>query len=73
MAVQYIPAEGEPAAGSDIPGGVMFDVLIPIARYEEFKAEFTKHIGGTPKIIITRNKEKGVPGKARLKIWLQRI
>lgn len=69
--VQYTPADGEVATGAELPGGVMFDVFVPLKNYKQALNELSK-VGDT-KVIITRAKERGIPGKARLKIWLQRI
>jgi hypothetical protein len=53
-----------------LPGGIIFDLFIPFASYKSFVQQISA-LGDT-KIIITHSKERGQPGKARIKIWLQR-
>ncbi|MBI3555185.1 MAG: hypothetical protein HY074_02835 [Deltaproteobacteria bacterium] len=69
--VHYTVADDETAVGAELPGGVMFDVLVPLKNYKQIENELSRM--GEMKIIITRAKERGAPGKAHLKIWLQRI
>lgn len=67
----YQPADRDTPSGSELPGGIMFDVFIPLKNYKSFVSGLSRL--GETKIIITRAKERGIQGKARLKIWLQRI
>lgn len=56
---------------SELPGGIIFDVFVPFDSYKPLLNRLIQL--GEAKIIITHSKERGLPGKARLKIWLQRI
>jgi hypothetical protein len=56
---------------SDIPGGIMFDMFLPFSSYKTLVGQLSAF--GETKVYITRSKEKGVMGKARVKIWIQRI
>lgn len=56
---------------SDLPGGVLFDLFIPFDQYKPLLSTISQY--GEIKVIITQSKEKGISGKARLKIWLQKI
>ncbi len=69
--VQFQPADEQVPPGTELPGGIMFDIFIPLEKYKELNQELLKL--GETKVIITRSKEKKIQGKARLKIWLQRI
>lgn len=69
--VHFTSADEESPLGADLPGGVMFDVIIPLKSYKQIVNEL--HRIGETRVIITRSKERGVAGKAHLKIWLQRI
>ncbi|MBI3542519.1 MAG: hypothetical protein HY075_04515 [Deltaproteobacteria bacterium] len=69
--VHYVSADEDATVGADLPGGVMFDVFVPLKSYKQTVNELVKM--GETKFIITRAKERGVAGKAHLKIWLQRI
>lgn len=69
-AVKYTPFE-EGSAGAELPGGVMFDVFVPIKSYKQLEADLARL--GESKVMYTRAKERGIPGKARVKVWLQRI
>lgn len=68
--VKYV-AYDKDSVGAELPGGVMFDLFVPIKDYKRVVAELTRL--GESKVIITRAKERGMAGKARVKIWLQRI
>lgn len=68
--IKYV-AYDKDSVGAELPGGVMFDIFIPIKNYKQLVAELTRL--GESKVIITRAKERGMAGKARVKIWLQRI
>lgn len=57
--------------GVDLPGGVLFDVYIPVKSYRSLLNELGKH--GEMKVIITQSHQRSIPGKARIKVWLQRI
>lgn len=69
--LKYVPADEESKAGADLPGGVMFDVFVPLKAYKPLMNELAKF--GQMRPIITRAKERGMAGKAHFKIWLQRI
>lgn len=69
-AVKYV-AYDESSVGAELPGGVMFDIFVPIKSYKQLEAELVRL--GETKVVYTRAKERGMPGKARVKIWLQRI
>ncbi len=56
---------------SELPGGIIFDVFVPLDSYKPLLNRLIQL--GEAKVIITHSKERGIPGKARLKIWLQRI
>lgn len=57
--------------GVELPGGVMFDAYVPVKAYKGLVSELGRF--GEMKIIITQSRSRVVPGKARIKIWLQRI
>jgi hypothetical protein len=59
------------ALGVELPGGVMFDVYIPIKGYKGLLGDLGRM--GDMKVIITQSRQQTIPGKARIKIWLQRI
>ncbi len=69
--VHYTVADEENTVGAELPGGVMFNVFVPLKNYKQIENELSRM--GEMKTIITRAKERGSPGKAHLKIWLQRI
>ena len=60
-----------PQTGAELPGGVLFDVFVPFKGYKMLINELASM--SETKVIITRAKERGRIGRARLKIWLQRI
>lgn len=67
----FLAADEETGVGAELPGGVMFNVFVPIKSYKALVNELARM--GETKVIITHAKEKGMSGKAHLKIWLQRI
>ncbi|MEW6058024.1 MAG: hypothetical protein AB1540_15565 [Bdellovibrionota bacterium] len=69
--VNFISADESSGTGAELPGGVMFDVFIPLKGYKHLVNGLAKL--GETKIIITRAKERGKAGHTRLKVWLQRI
>ena len=68
--ISYVPYE-QGSVGAELPGGVMFDIFVPIKNYKQLEADLVRL--GETKVVYTRAKERGMPGKARVKIWLQRI
>ncbi len=56
---------------SELPGGVLFDFFVPFEEYKSLLNNLSVY--GETKVIITHSKEKGISGKARIKIWLQKI
>ncbi|HRK02742.1 MAG TPA: hypothetical protein PLH57_08765 [Oligoflexia bacterium] len=69
--VEHKAADDAIPLGSQIPGGVLIDVYVPVKNYTSIINEVTKL--GDSKLIITSAKGKLVPGKARIRIWIQRI
>lgn len=67
----YESADDDSKLGVELPGGVLFDAFVPLQSYEPLKLELFKL--GQPREIPLQAKEPGRPGKAHLKIWLQRI
>lgn len=58
-------------SGVELPGGIIFDVYVPLKAYKSVLSELGSL--GETKVIITKSHKEVIPGKARLKIWLQRI
>ena len=76
VTVAYSPADEDAKTGAELPGGIIFDVFVPIKSYKALIADLFRlgdQAMGPPQVIITRAKERGVSGKARVKIWLQKI
>jgi hypothetical protein len=70
-AIEAAPSQLGANLGVDLPGGVLYDVYIPVKKYKNLIQELGKF--GEMKVIITQSHQKMVPGKARIKVWLQRI
>ncbi len=71
MGVGATNPQPDAALGVELPGGVMFDVYLPIKSYRGILGELGRM--GDMKVIITQSRLQTIPGKARVKIWLQRI
>lgn len=69
--VPHEPASERGIAGDELPGGILFDIYVPLHEYKNLVNNLVKL--GETKFFITRSKERQVPGKAHFKIWLQKI
>jgi hypothetical protein len=59
------------ATGVELPGGIMFDVFVPIKQYKEAQ-KLLVHLGAS-QIVISHARQRGRAGKARVKIWVKKI
>ncbi|MGE4234505.1 MAG: hypothetical protein AB7F43_14360 [Bacteriovoracia bacterium] len=72
--IEHTSAAKDGVVGGELPGGYLFDLFIPFAEYKNLVSKIAD-VGkrGDMKFLITRNRERAQHGKARIKIWLQRI
>jgi len=57
--VHFTAADEDIAVGAELPGGVMFDVFVPLKSYKQLVNELSRM--GETKVIITRAKERACP------------
>lgn len=70
-AAQYTSADSEEPAGAGLPGGILFDIYVPLKNYKSVLKEL-QHISNVD-VLMTHSRQRGRAGHARMKIWLQRI
>ena len=68
--IEATSSNNAPAVGLVLPGGIMFDAFVPLKNYKQLLQMLTR-LGDT-KLIITQSHGAMIPGKAKVKVWLQR-